>query len=104
VVGDAVTGLVRAAGVVVMVALFERDVTIDFNVVVRKEVTVVGSYAYTPRDVEEAFQPIATQRVDVEQLVTPRKSLTAINEAFAVQLGQGRFREGDDRPEPYDEK
>lgn len=85
VVGQAVTSLVRVAGTVVMAALSESDVAFDANPLVRKEISLIGSYAYTPEDVTEAFRLLVERQVDVVPLITHRRPLEAVDDAFAVQ-------------------
>jgi threonine dehydrogenase-like Zn-dependent dehydrogenase len=86
VLGQAISDIVMTAGTVVMVALFELPVSFDANPLVRKEVSLVGSYAYAKADWEQAFQLLADRQVDVLATVTQREPLARINEAFAVQL------------------
>lgn len=85
-VGLGVEKLVRAGGTLAIVSLFEQPVTLDLNPLVRKEVNVVGSWAYPNAVVDEAFALLAGRRVDVTPLVTHRLPLERINEAFALQL------------------
>src|SRR5438067_1836644 len=49
--------LKQAEGRLVLVALFERPPTLDFNQVVRKQVTVHGSWAWTGDDFRRAIEP-----------------------------------------------
>jgi threonine dehydrogenase-like Zn-dependent dehydrogenase len=86
VLGQAISDIVMTAGTVVMVALFELPVSFDANPLVRKEVSLVGSYAYAKADWEQAFQLLADRQVDVLATLTQREPLARINEAFAVQL------------------
>jgi 2-desacetyl-2-hydroxyethyl bacteriochlorophyllide A dehydrogenase len=88
VVGQAITELVTPGGTLVMVALFEQPVTIDPNPLVRKEVNVVGSYAYTEDDWKEAFRLLSEDRVDVLGTVTHRVPLAQVDEAFKMQLNK----------------
>jgi 2-desacetyl-2-hydroxyethyl bacteriochlorophyllide A dehydrogenase len=89
VVQPAITNLVTTGGTVVMVALFEEPVAIDPNPLVRKEVSLVGSYAYTAADWREAFTLLAEDRVDVLATVTHRVPLAQVDEAFRMQLNKG---------------
>lgn len=87
---SAVSGLVRAGGSLVLVALFEEDVTFDANALVRKEVRLLSSYAYTPRDYAQAFSMLAGKRVNVRELITHIEPLSAISTAFATQFDMQR--------------
>ena len=88
VVGPAITELVTPGGTIVMVALFERPVTIDPNPLVRKEVSLIGSYAYTAEDWKQAFALLVEERVDVLATVTHRVPLSQVDEAFKMQLNK----------------
>jgi 2-desacetyl-2-hydroxyethyl bacteriochlorophyllide A dehydrogenase len=88
-VGTAIADIVETAGTVVMVALFEEPISFDANPLVRKEITLIGSYAYTQADYEEAFQLLSDKSVDVTATVTQRAPLSAIDDAFAQQLDKG---------------
>jgi 2-desacetyl-2-hydroxyethyl bacteriochlorophyllide A dehydrogenase len=85
-VGVEVEQLVRAGGTLCVVSLFEEPVALDFNPLVRKEVDVVGSWAYTYAVVDEAFELLASGRVDPAPLVSHRFGLEDINAAFAAQM------------------
>jgi len=89
VLGPAITELVTPGGTIVMVALFEQPVTIDPNPLVRKEVSMIGSYAYTEEDWREAFCLLVENRVDVLATVTHRFPLAQVDEAFRMQLNKG---------------
>lgn len=84
-VGEAVRDLVKPAGTVVLVALFERDVAFDANPLVRKEVTVRGSYAYSMDDCARAFELVRDRRVDLSALVSHVVALESIQEAIQIQ-------------------
>lgn len=86
VVDQAITGLVRTGGTIVMVALFEGEVSFDANSLVRKEVTIMGSYAYTAENCEEAFNLLIAKKVNVAAMITHREPLSRISEAFAFQM------------------
>jgi 2-desacetyl-2-hydroxyethyl bacteriochlorophyllide A dehydrogenase len=83
VVSDVMRGYVRPGGVVVLVALFEAPVCFDLNPVIRKEVSVRGSYAYTGDDCRSAFALIENGRVKLVDLVTSVVPLASIDEFFA---------------------
>lgn len=85
VLGDVVCGMVQVSGTVVMAALCESDVSFDINPLVRKEVSLIGSYAYAREDIGEAFDLLCKRRVDVAALITHRLPLAEVNEAFAIQ-------------------
>lgn len=82
---DQLFQLVRAAGSVSLVALTAEPVKVDPNPVVQKEITVLGSFAYSTEDVKAAFDLLATRAVKPDELITHRFSLDDIEEAFEVQ-------------------
>lgn len=84
-VADAVSALVKPGGTVVLIALFERDVTFDANPLVRKEVTVRGSYAYGLDDCSAAFELLRDRRVDLGALVSHMVALDCIEDAIRIQ-------------------
>jgi 2-desacetyl-2-hydroxyethyl bacteriochlorophyllide A dehydrogenase len=88
-VGAAVRDLVRPAGTVIMVALFERDVAFDANPLVRKEVTVRGSYAYSTDDCAMAYSLLRDRQVDLSPLITHVIGLDMIGEAITAQNDTG---------------
>ena len=59
-------------GRMVLVALFEQAPELDFNQVVRKQVTILGSWTWTGADFRQAIALVASGRVD-------RKSLISMN-------------------------
>ncbi|WP_290512447.1 zinc-binding dehydrogenase [Aeromicrobium sp.] len=82
----AVLRATKAGGSVVFVGLFSRPVEIDINTVVQKELRLCGSFAYTVADVKNAFELIATGRVDMASLITHRRPLDELGAAFDDQL------------------
>ncbi|MET4638117.1 alcohol dehydrogenase catalytic domain-containing protein [Mycetocola sp. 2940] len=82
---DQIFQLVRAAGSVSLVALTAQPITLDPNVVVQKEIRVVGSFAYSTEDVRGAFELLASKAVQPDRLITHRFQLGDIQEAFEVQ-------------------
>ncbi len=86
VVDSAITNFVRPAGTVVMVALYEQDVSCDANPLVRKEVRLLGSYAYAERDWREAYELLAAGELEIAAMITHREGLADINDAFIAQM------------------
>jgi 2-desacetyl-2-hydroxyethyl bacteriochlorophyllide A dehydrogenase len=77
--------VVRAGGTVCVVALTAEPSPFDVNPLVQKEVRLLGSFAYTPADVQEAFALLAEGRTAVGPLITHRVPLDDVNAAFAAQ-------------------
>jgi threonine dehydrogenase-like Zn-dependent dehydrogenase len=79
--------LVRPGGRVVCVGLAADDTTLPFHTVVRNQVTIIGSYAYTMADFEQALEWLAAGRASLGELAAVLP-LDAGPEAFA-RLVQG---------------
>jgi len=72
-------------GRLVLVALFEHDGPLDRNMIVRKHVQLLGSWASTAADLRHALELIAGGTVDRRMLVSHEFALDQADEAFAVQ-------------------
>jgi 2-desacetyl-2-hydroxyethyl bacteriochlorophyllide A dehydrogenase len=81
---------VRAGGTVCVVALTAEPAPFDVNPLVQKEVRLLGSFAYTTADTQEAFRLLAEREVEVTSLITHRLPLTDVNDAFAAQADTTR--------------
>ncbi|MGE3271755.1 MAG: zinc-binding dehydrogenase [Chloroflexota bacterium] len=77
--------LKQEAGRLVLVALFEHDGPLDRNMIVRKHVQLLGSWAWTTADIQQAAALVASGRVDRRPLVSHQFALSQADEAFAVQ-------------------
>ena len=74
-----------AGGRMVLVALFEQQPELDFNQVVRKHVTLHGSWTWTKDDFNRAIELVASGKIDRKPLVSHTYPLSAAPEAFATQ-------------------
>ncbi len=72
-------------GRLVLVALFERPVDMDFNQVVRKHVAVYGSWTWTGDDYRRAIALVESGKVQRGPLISHVLDLEDAPEAFAVQ-------------------
>lgn len=77
--------LKQADGRLVLVATYEQQPELDFNQVVRKQVTVYGSWAWTPDDYRRAIALVQTGRIDRKPLLSHTYPLTEAPEAFVTQ-------------------
>lgn len=77
--------LKQTDGRMVLVALFEQQPELDFNQVVRKHVTVQGSWTWTGDDYREAISLVQDDRINRESLVSHAFSLDQAPQAFAIQ-------------------
>jgi (R,R)-butanediol dehydrogenase/meso-butanediol dehydrogenase/diacetyl reductase len=78
--------LVRPAGTVVLIALYEQTAEIAPTLAVQKELTVRGSAIFTPEDFGEAVELLATGKVRSQPLITHRLALEDLGAAFEAQL------------------
>lgn len=60
--------LVRPGGRVVCIGLAANDTTLPFHIVVREQITIIGSYAYTMADFERALHWLAGERASIGEL------------------------------------
>ncbi len=60
--------LVRPGGRVVCIGLAADDTTLSFHTVVREQITIIGSYAYTMTDFEQALEWLAGGRATLGEL------------------------------------
>lgn len=79
--------LVRPGGRIVCVGLAGDDTTLSFHTIVRQQITIIGSYAYTMADFEQSLEWLATGRASLGEL-PPVQPLEAGPETFA-RLVQG---------------
>ena len=79
--------LLRPAGQAVCVGLAADDTTLGFHAIVRGQLALQGSYAYTMEDFEQALQWLVEGRASLGDL-PPVRPLDDGPEAFA-QLSQG---------------
>jgi 2-desacetyl-2-hydroxyethyl bacteriochlorophyllide A dehydrogenase len=77
--------LKQTDGRLVCVALFEQPPALDFNQLVRKHVTLYGSWAWTGDDFRQAIALVRSGRVDRQPLITHEYGLEEAAEAFAMQ-------------------
>ncbi len=72
-------------GRLVVVALFERQPELDFNQVVRKHVSIHGSWTWTGADYRQAVALVRSARVNRTPLISHAFSLDEAPHAFATQ-------------------
>ncbi|MEZ5154746.1 MAG: zinc-binding dehydrogenase [Solirubrobacterales bacterium] len=81
--------LVAPEGTIALVGMLEEPVPISQLNVMLKEAVLRGSFAYRPRDFDEAVATIAAGSVPVEQLVTSRHPLEDAAACFAELVRPG---------------
>jgi threonine dehydrogenase-like Zn-dependent dehydrogenase len=57
---------VRAGGQVIFTGLHDEESNIQANLLIRNEINVQGSFAYTPLDFEDAFRWLAEDRIEID--------------------------------------
>ncbi len=69
-------------GRVVVHGIFENNVNLNLMPLVIKQVSVFGSYAYTPESALQALELIQTKKIDRLGLISHRYQLDQVKEAF----------------------
>lgn len=82
--------LARPRGLVMIVALYEELSRIDPTLLVHKELVVRGSAMVTPEDFRESIDLLVTGQAQVDPLVTGRRPLSELEDAFTDQLDPDR--------------
>lgn len=77
--------LKQANGRLVLVALFEQQPELDCNQIVRKQITLRGSWAWTGDDFRCAIALVESGQVDRKPLISHTYALAQAPEAFATQ-------------------
>lgn len=72
-------------GRLVLVALFEQQPELDVNQIVRKHVSIYGSWTWTREDYRQAIDLVHSGRVDRMSLVSHQFALDDAPQAFAIQ-------------------
>jgi 2-desacetyl-2-hydroxyethyl bacteriochlorophyllide A dehydrogenase len=78
--------MLKENGKAVVVAVYEKSPEIDFNVVVRKGITICGSWGWLPEEFVESLEFIASGKIDRKPLISHRFSIDKAKEAFETQL------------------
>jgi 2-desacetyl-2-hydroxyethyl bacteriochlorophyllide A dehydrogenase len=73
-------------GRVVIIALYEKLSSVDFNSMVCKNMTVYGSLGYSSKDILQTLEVVKAGRIDRERLITHDFHLGDIQKAFESQL------------------
>jgi len=78
--------MVKQNGKVIVVAAFEKPVEIDCNVIMRKGIHLIGSWAWSPEELVQAMELLASDKVDRRPLITHEFPLEQASEAYETQL------------------
>ncbi|MHA1885972.1 MAG: zinc-binding dehydrogenase, partial [Promethearchaeota archaeon] len=72
-------------GRIVIHGLFEDIVPINYMEVVTKQITLMGSYGFTPETVIKSLDLLRNKKVDESQIITHQFPLDQAREAFETQ-------------------
>ena len=78
--------IVRQNGKVIVVAVFEQELTIDYNIIVRKGIQLHGSWAWEMEEFAESARLIASGEIDRKPLISHTFPLEQASEAYETQL------------------
>jgi 2-desacetyl-2-hydroxyethyl bacteriochlorophyllide A dehydrogenase len=78
--------MVKVDGKVVVVAVFEKFPEVDFNLMVRKGITIYGSWGWNIEEFKQSLDLIADGKVDRKPLITHQFPLEKAVEAYETQL------------------
>jgi 2-desacetyl-2-hydroxyethyl bacteriochlorophyllide A dehydrogenase len=78
--------MTRQNGKIVVVAIFERPPEIDYNLMVRKGITMLGSWAWSPEEFLAALELITSGKVDRKKVISHQFPLDRATEAYETQL------------------
>ena len=78
--------MVKENGKVVLVAVFEKPLQIDHNLIMRKGASVLGSWAWTPEELTQAMELMRSGKIDRKPLITHEFPLERATEAYETQL------------------
>jgi 2-desacetyl-2-hydroxyethyl bacteriochlorophyllide A dehydrogenase len=81
--------MVKENGKVVVVAIFEKPAAIEHNIIVRKGITLFGSWAWSLEELHESLEMISSGAVDRKPLITHRFSLDEAERAYETQMKAG---------------
>ncbi|MGD0414784.1 MAG: zinc-binding dehydrogenase [Terriglobales bacterium] len=75
---------VRREGTLAQVGIYPSRIETDFNKVVMKELTVIGSFGYVWDSWRRSIQLLSERRVKAEALISHEVSLSQFEEAFRI--------------------
>jgi len=78
--------MVKQNGKVVEVAVFEKPPEIQLNSLVLRGITLFGSWAWVPEELQQSLDLIGTGKIDRKPLISHRFPLESASEAYETQL------------------
>ncbi|MHA2035765.1 MAG: zinc-dependent alcohol dehydrogenase [Promethearchaeota archaeon] len=74
-----------STGRIVVHGLFEDKVSLDLLLMVWKQIAILGSFAFTPEEVEKCLELLRTKKIDQSKIITHKFPLDKAKEAFETQ-------------------
>jgi 2-desacetyl-2-hydroxyethyl bacteriochlorophyllide A dehydrogenase len=81
---------VKGGGTIVVLALYDGEISFNPTALVQSEIKLQGSIAYTSSDFAEAVRLLSSGEAKAGPLITHREPLADISGAFAAQLQKDR--------------
>lgn len=78
--------MTKQNGKVVVVAVFEQPPEVDHNLMVRKGITIFGSWAWVPEEFRASLELISSGKVDRKKVISHQFPLDRASEAYETQL------------------
>jgi len=78
--------IVKPNGKVVEIAVFEKPCELDMNIIMRKNIYLIGSWAWNPMEFFHAFELIKSGQVNRKPLITHTFPLEKAKQAYETQL------------------
>jgi 2-desacetyl-2-hydroxyethyl bacteriochlorophyllide A dehydrogenase len=78
--------MTKQNGKVVVVAVFEQPPEVEHNLVVRKGITIFGSWAWAPEEFLASIELIGSGKVDRKTVISHQFPLDQASEAYETQL------------------
>jgi L-iditol 2-dehydrogenase len=76
--------VVRKGGTMLQLGIFPRPCEVDFNKIVMKELTAIGSYGYVWTSWRRSLQLLGTRKIEIDQLVSHELPLRDFEKAFRI--------------------
>jgi (R,R)-butanediol dehydrogenase/meso-butanediol dehydrogenase/diacetyl reductase len=81
----------RRGGTALLIGIYSTTPEVNFNNVVGPEITVIGSVATSPGDLEAAVELVGQGKIDVKPLISETVPLSrAIEDGFERMLDQNK--------------